>query len=473
MPAKFILLPWEKSNSPKAYPAYLIIQIKVGVFLDTNKRISKAVQKKIKSGSATSSDINLLFRRINAAKKSLPFVNANNLAILPLLIVSIFVPSSLIFCPHQSSWLVILQLSTFVVSLFYLYQFRKQQLNNLQYGDALNFRAYHIEDRSLLPYITWLYLLFVASFTDLAINEQIFFPIKNERAKQFIDIELVSNNDFQNKQEILPSTTPKLSLGHRSSPINSTSQHNDTIASISPDAATRSVTSKSHQTVEPVGAQHARPLSESVRKDKGKGIKDPVDAVPFVIYQAPNRKQSELKQNYVRYSILANDQTTNRVLPLSAPLTLLPNKSFAKPKESTADLALEEVEPPQLTEIKDNDGDNSKELWQDGGHSAQGYGTPSSLTNYLQELHKKLKHTWSPPSGSIRHIKVLFRLTRDGDLASLQLTTSSGDNSADNSALAAISKAAPFGKLPKDFPGKFLDLVYTFNYTADELKEMN
>jgi len=125
-----------------------------------------------------------------------------------------------------------------------------------------------------------------------------------------------------------------------------------------------------------------------------------------------------------------------------------------------------------MTEIKDNDGDNSIELWQDGGRSSEGFGATSALANYLKELHKKLKHTWSPPSGPPRHIKVLFRLAADGSIVSLKLMSSCGDTSADNSALEAVNKAAPFGRLPKDYPSHFLDLVYTFNYSTDELSEV-
>ena len=47
------------------------------------------------------------------------------------------------------------------------------------------------------------------------------------------------------------------------------------------------------------------------------------------------------------------------------------------------DLNLEEVAPLALTEVKDNDGDDSLELWQDGGRSNKGLGAATALTNYL------------------------------------------------------------------------------------------
>jgi protein TonB len=135
-------------------------------------------------------------------------------------------------------------------------------------------------------------------------------------------------------------------------------------------------------------------------------------------------------------------------------------------------MELEEVAPFAMTEVMDNEGDDSVELWQNGGRSEHGFGAPSSLANYLKELHKKLKRSWTPPPGPAHHIKVLFRLSSVGSLVSLKLISSSGDTVADNSALEAVNKAAPFGKLPKDYSNPYLDLAYTFNYSADELNEV-
>ena len=55
----------------------------------------------------------------------------------------------------------------------------------------------------------------------------------------------------------------------------------------------------------------------------------------------------------------------------------------------------------------------------------------------------------------------------------MKLTRSSGNKSADDSAMEAIKEAAPFGKLPDSYPHQFLDLDYNFNYTADELTEVH
>jgi len=75
------------------------------------------------------------------------------------------------------------------------------------------------EDSSLLPYLAWSNLFFILLFSYLFINKQLLFPIEPDRTKQAINIELVSAADFQNKNDLLPSTIPKPSLGKRVSPL--------------------------------------------------------------------------------------------------------------------------------------------------------------------------------------------------------------------------------------------------------------
>ena len=58
-------------------------------------------------------------------------------------------------------------------------------------------------------------------------------------------------------------------------------------------------------------------------------------------------------------------------------------------------------------------------------------------------------------------------------MCSIKLATSSGDPAVDESALSAISNCAPYSQLPSEYPQEFLDLRYTFNYTADELKAVD
>jgi TonB family protein len=280
------------------------------------------------------------------------------------------------------------------------------------------------DDLPLLPYVGWSSLSFIVLFTCLLLNKELLFPVEPDRTKQAIDIEFVSPTDFRNRNDLLPSTQPKPSLGKRMSPAKET----------------------------------------------------------FVASAAVSLKQTDLQQSkpqYREFKYTINCQPSTSMDPLNS-LARTPSKlkskmeqPAVKPKESLSpQMELEEVAPFAMTEVKDNEGDNSLEVWQNGGRSDEGFGAPSSLANYLKELHKKLKHTWSPPPGPAHHIKVLFRLSSDGCVISIKLISSSGDTDADNSALEAVNKASPFGKFPKDYPNRYLDLAYTFNYSADELNEV-
>src|SRR5262249_8816145 len=127
-------------------------------------------------------------------------------------------------------------------------------------------------------------------------------------------------------------------------------------------------------------------------------------------------KQNQPQHKEFTYTINCQQHSqvdkTNFIARLPAKPKKEPEKEAVQlVKQPQVDMQLEEVAPLAMTEVKDNDGDNSVELWQDGGRSRGGTGATSSLAEYLKELHKKLKRTWSPPPGPVRHIKVLFRLT--------------------------------------------------------------
>jgi TonB family protein len=133
---------------------------------------------------------------------------------------------------------------------------------------------------------------------------------------------------------------------------------------------------------------------------------------------------------------------------------------------------LEEVAPPEMMEITENQGDNGNDTYQPGGRSSGGTGKKTQLIGYLKELHRRIKHAWTPPAGEERSAEILFRIRKNGTLASIKLVASSGDSDADASAMRAIAACSPFKSLPTDYPAAYLDLQYTFNYKVDELSEV-
>jgi TonB family protein len=251
-------------------------------------------------------------------------------------------------------------------------------------------------------------------------------PITAQR--QVIDIELVSKADFEDRKDILPSTKEKATVKER------------------------------HATAE-VTEQSKTPLARRVP------IVPPAQTAKSVSPPAPqHRAKIASNASFALYPMREDDS------PRSTPIPVQP---ASRPSRIVSQQPmLEEVAPPEMVELTDNQGDKSSESFQSGGRSKGGSGAPSALVFYLKELHRRIKHAWTPPFGETRSAEILFRLKRNGKLSSIKLVASSGDSDADSAAMHAIAACAPFKALPADYPADYLDLQYTFNYKADQLSEV-
>lgn len=85
-------------------------------------------------------------------------------------------------------------------------------------------------------------------------------------------------------------------------------------------------------------------------------------------------------------------------------------------------------------------------------------------TAYLSDLQRRLKRAWICQKTK-RSTVVSFQIKPNGDLGDQALTTSSGDRSADDAALAAIRNCAPFRPLKQ-----LSQFTATFNASKYELK---
>ena len=304
-------------------------------------------------------------------------------------------------------------------------------------GHPVHFlNIYYKQDRDLSPYLFFAVLVVLAFLTGLFLSKNLFNSGKENKLSQLIDIEFVSQSDYKDTKNLLPASQPKPSLAKRTSPVKQ---------------------SKGQLFVEPVFVVRAANSQNKSKEEQEK----------------PN-KQATMTEVFIDRSALAN-----RYVPMNVPFSQEPHLLSAKnlqgknTEKQQGPMDMEEVKPPELMEVKENEGDETYNHWQDGGSSTKGTGITSSLADYLKVLHSKLKHAWSPPPGTVRHIKVIFRLSKGGNLVSIQLIQSCGDKVADESALVAVKNSAPFGKLPGDYRHQFLDLAYTFNYTTDELSEIH
>ena len=85
---------------------------------------------------------------------------------------------------------------------------------------------------------------------------------------------------------------------------------------------------------------------------------------------------------------------------------------------------------------------------------------------YVEAMQRRIKLFWSPPKGTeSRQIKVTFKVYRDGHIAFLKLKAPCDNQTANDAALAAVLKAAPFKPLPKGTPPD-VDIDFTFDYNV-------
>lgn len=86
---------------------------------------------------------------------------------------------------------------------------------------------------------------------------------------------------------------------------------------------------------------------------------------------------------------------------------------------------------------------------------------------YMKNLQKKIKQNWNPPKANrSKRVVVLFKLDKSGNLKKLKIFKTSGVKSADDAAIAAISRSIPFEPLPSRYHGKTVDIQFTFDYNV-------
>ncbi len=86
---------------------------------------------------------------------------------------------------------------------------------------------------------------------------------------------------------------------------------------------------------------------------------------------------------------------------------------------------------------------------------------------YMRELQRRIKRRWNPPRGNkSKRVVLLFKISKDGRLLSLNVHTPSGNPESDRAALEAVKAAAPFRPLPPEYRQKDIDIQFTFDYNV-------
>lgn len=95
----------------------------------------------------------------------------------------------------------------------------------------------------------------------------------------------------------------------------------------------------------------------------------------------------------------------------------------------------------------------------------------SEFAPYLAEVRRRVVRWWNYPPyarqvGLGGKLVLVFSITREGSLAGVQITKSSGVSLLDEAAVNAVKAGAPFAQFPANFPFRQLNIVASFNYIA-------
>jgi TonB family protein len=91
---------------------------------------------------------------------------------------------------------------------------------------------------------------------------------------------------------------------------------------------------------------------------------------------------------------------------------------------------------------------------------------------FMADLEKRIKHNWVPPRGAeSRKVRLMLYLQRDGQLLKIETLISSGDQNADQAAVAAAEASAPFMAFPAQIKEDVLPVEFTFDYNVLNLRK--
>ena len=98
----------------------------------------------------------------------------------------------------------------------------------------------------------------------------------------------------------------------------------------------------------------------------------------------------------------------------------------------------------------------------------------ADFSEYMNNLKSKLQKNWVTPDFlEDGHIRVLFKIDREGNVIAGDILESSGNPVFDESAINAIHKSEPFGKFPENSSRQTLTINYSFDTTfikTDKIK---
>ncbi|MEO1006227.1 MAG: TonB family protein, partial [Cyanobacteria bacterium J06638_38] len=86
------------------------------------------------------------------------------------------------------------------------------------------------------------------------------------------------------------------------------------------------------------------------------------------------------------------------------------------------------------------------------------------MRNYFSEIKRRVRRNWNPRYSTREHNTVLsFSIQRNGQITLLKVRRTSGSQTVDSEAVAAVQNAGPFDPLPANFPLEMLNVEFNFN----------
>ena len=82
-------------------------------------------------------------------------------------------------------------------------------------------------------------------------------------------------------------------------------------------------------------------------------------------------------------------------------------------------------------------------------------------------VQRKITERWDGRALPGRQPVVVFEISRDGQVAHVSVKDSSGNSAYDRAATRAIAEAAPFPRLPDEWPRPSLVIQMGFNFAPD------
>ncbi len=100
----------------------------------------------------------------------------------------------------------------------------------------------------------------------------------------------------------------------------------------------------------------------------------------------------------------------------------------------------------------------------------------ADFSDYMSNVRNKLQKNWVYPDFLEEgHVRVLFKIDREGNVIAGDILESSGNPVYDESAVNAIHKSEPFGKFPENSTKQTITINYSFDTTfikTDKIKEL-